>query len=317
MSLSDADIFKAKLYHAVPKEMQKEFIKDWNELNDPDELFRILMHIFRANDKDTSKEIGLRPYFKSASNRLSDWSGVMSSLKKIDAAGGNWSSDKEWAMVNSLWGILETFPNKYWNYPLYVFLHKYGECNDEASFSLASEHRRPLECLLEETVRYCFIKGIVHNSVNAIKDTIFHVCVKIAIEEDYLPEYKKNITPGLVALSAYLNPRQDKASFAELIWGKYDIEHILPKDWNHYDGWTDETHKKYLNHLGNLIPLEKAKNIKAKNEYLRKKKEYYKSSAVQDARDILSVPDSGWTTEKMLEVHREKMSRLANFFGCN
>ena len=24
------------------------------------------------------------------------------------------------------WEILETYPNLYWNYPLYVFLHKHG-----------------------------------------------------------------------------------------------------------------------------------------------------------------------------------------------
>jgi len=98
--------------------------------------------------------------------------------------------------------------------------------------------------------------------------------------------------------------------------GQYDIEHILPREWNHYDGWTAETHKEYLNCLGNLIPLERAKNIKAQNEYLRKKKEYYKSSVIQDALDILPITDSGWTVEKVREVRHEKIRRLTDFFGC-
>lgn len=338
MSLSDADIFKAKLYHAVPKAHQADFIADWNGLNDPDRLFRILMHVLRANKKDTSKEIGLRSYFKSATNPLADWSSIMSSLKKIDAASYyTWGCENDWSIVDSLWGILNTYPNQYWNYPIFVFLHKYGEYDAEDGFTLAEEYRRPLEELLEETVRYNFIKGVVHNAVNAVKDTIFRVCSKIANEEDYLSEYKANIAAGelevltaklennalgryqkgLIVLSAYLNPRQDKALFAELIWDRYDIEHILPREWNHYDGWTAETHKEYLNCLGNLIPLERAKNIKAQNEYLRKKKEYYKTSVVQDALDILSVPDTGWTAEKVQNVHLEKMSRLTKFFKRN
>jgi hypothetical protein len=337
MSLSDADIFKAKLYHFVPKEKQTAFIEVWNRFENPDRLFRILMHILRADKKDTGKEIGLRAYFKSPENPLADWERIMSSLKKIHSVDKRWDTSGNWGAVHSLWGILGTYPNQYWNYPMYVFLHKYGGYSDREGFSLPEGHHDALEKLLTAMVQYYFLKGVVHNAVNTVRDTTFKACAEIAGGGDYLAEFAANVSAsersalstklqgnqlgrysrGLVLLSAYLNPDQDKEKFGELLQERYDIEHILPREWNHYDGWNEQTHKEHLNYLGNLMPLERAKNIKAQNEYLRKKKEFYKTSVVQDALDMLNVPDAGWTPRKLQEIHLKKVSRLQDFFDCH
>ena len=335
-SLSDADIFKAKLYHVAPKDRQNELIDDWNILKNHDWLFRLFMHVSRAEKNDTGNEIGLRSYYITKNHEpLANWSETMNSIMKINAV-SDWLNDSEWSIVKSLWGIMRSYPNQIWNYPLFVFLHKHGCYSRTDGFNLAEEYREPLERLLEETVRYNLIKGVVYNSGTVIKDTIFRVCAKIAQEDDYLNEHRQGITQsdygelhaklfkknsnlkryqrGIILLSAYLNPHQDKRLFAELIWGKCDIEHILPKAWNNYDGWTNEEYKTYLNSIGNLIPLEKAKNIKAKNEYLQKKKEYYKTSCVQDALDILDIADSGWTPDQVKTTHLKKVKRLMDFF---
>jgi len=341
MSLTDADIFKAKLYHSVPESERGTFIENWKRLGTPENaerLFRVLMHIIRAENNITDKEIGLRTFFTAnKSKRLVDWRGIMASLKKINAADDAWSGTPDnFGAIDSLWAILKTYPNLYWNYPIYVFLHKYGELTPNDEFSLAAKYCNELEHLLIETVKYYFIKGVVHNAVNTVKDTSFKVCAAIAAGKDYKAEFDANITAsdkmkiatlledgnigarylrGFVILASFLNPRQDKAAFSEMLWKHCDIEHILPKEWNHYDGWTQETYEAHINLLGNLMPLERAKNIKAQNEYLRKKKALYKYSAVQDALEMLSVPDNGWTPQAVEDKHLEKVLRLNAFFG--
>jgi hypothetical protein len=336
MSLSDADIFKAKLYHNVPKAQQSAFISDWSGLSNHDWLFRIYMHIVRAAKGDTGKEIGLRYYF-TPREMLADWNSVLSSLKKIHAIDtGNYGDNNDYSTVDSLWAILSTYPNQYWNYPLYVFLHKHGAYDDTNGFTLPGEWLEELNTLLEETVRYFFIKGVVHNAVNVVKDTTFHVCDKIANGGDYLAEYRTAVMlsdrtemlvrlesnrygrymRGLVLLTAYLNKNQDRAAFVDFAWGRYDIEHILPKKWNNFDGWTEETWAARLNTIGNLMPLEREINISASNEFLKRKKAKYRDSKIQDAQDIASgVTDSGWTPAKVDDVHFEKLLRLSEFFG--
>jgi hypothetical protein len=340
MLLTDADIFKAKLYQSVPELERAAFIESWKQLGTPENaerLFRVLMHIIRAENGITDKEIALRTFFTAdKSKNLVDWRGIMASLKKINAADDTWSEDPEnYGAINSLWAILKTYPNLYWNYPLHVFLHKYGELTSDDEFSLAAEYCDELEQLLIEIVKYYFIKGAVHNAVNTVKDTTFKVCAAIAAGKDYKTEFDANIAAsdktkmsalledgnigerylrGFVTLASYLNPRQDKAAFSEMLWERYDIEHILPKKWNHYDGWTQETYEAHLNLLGNLMPLERAKNIKAQNEYLRKKKAFYKDSVVQDALEMVSVPDNGWTPQTVGDKHLEKVVRINAFF---
>ena len=340
MLLTDADIFKAKLYHSVPDSERMSFIDDWKQLGTPENaerLFRVLMHVIRAENGITEKEIGLRSFFTANNSKhLTDWRGVMTSLKKINAAGEFWGEAPEnIGAIDSLWAILLTYPNLYWNYPLYVYLHKFGELTSDGEFILAEQHCGELGILLLEAVKYYFLKGAVHNSVNSVKDTTFKVCVAIAVGKDYKEEFKTNITTsdktamsailedgnigwrylrGFVLLASYLNPRQDYEAFSEMLWDRYDIEHILPKEWNHYDGWTHDAYEAHLNTLGNLMPLERAKNIKAQNEYFRKKKVFYRDSVVQDARDLVSVPDNGWTPLVVQEKHLEKISRLNAFF---
>ncbi|MCI9332099.1 MAG: DUF262 domain-containing protein [Oscillibacter sp.] len=330
MSLSDADIFKAKLYHNIPKEAQAAFIEDWNALENHDWLFRLLMHILRAQQNDSSKEIGLRAFFTAKKGTLGDYAAIMRSLKIIYAIDSAWYGSHE---IFALWQIMETYPNYYWNFPLFVFLHKYGTFDETAWEFALPEARMPefLE-LLHATVQYFFIKGLVYNSVNAVRDTIYRVCADIEMERDYLANYSGNIEGGdkvafaaaietdrlrryqrgLVLLCAYLNPNQKKLDFAQFLDGKYDIEHILPRQWNHYDGWTDTLWEEQINLLGNLMPLGKALNIKAKNEFFARKKIEYQKSKVQDALDLLALPE--WTPETLGAKQEEKVQRLLDYF---
>ena len=328
MSLTDADIFKAKLHHSAGGD-KDNFVEQWNLLNNHEWLFRVLMHIYRAKEGDSTKEIGLRPYFTDGSkNRFADWKSVVDSLKLIHDVDNNWDASAD---INILWNILKTYPNYYWNFPLYVYLHKYGEYIDD-NFDLGDRYKADFLQLLEYTVKYFFIKGVVYNSVNYVKDTVFKVCVAIESEGDYLHEYAKAITNnditefnskinnklygrylrGLVLLSAFLNEKQDKEKFSEFIVSNYHIEHILPKKWNNYDKWNENSWIDDLNSIGNLVPLEYKLNINAKNEFFNRKKESYSKSKVQDALDIIQFAE--WTPETLQSMQNIKTKRIKDYF---
>lgn len=241
----------------------------------------------------------------------------------------------EWdapADITIFWSILETYPNQYWNYPLYVFLHKFGQLK-EGEFSLSEEKLENFSELIKKTTKYFFTKGVVHNSVNSVKDTVFKVCASIEQEEDYtrhftdnlsendLVEFKRKLDEGqygrylkgLVVLGSYLNPVQKAEDFKTLLENKFDIEHILPKKWNDYDAWDENNWKQNLNLLGNLIPLEKALNISASNEFFGRKKLKYQESKVQDALD-LSQSNTSWYPHDLQQNHAIKIHRLYTFF---
>lgn len=325
MSLTDADIFKAKLHRSSNAE-KDIFIKQWNSIENHLWLFRIYMHIIRAQANDSGKEIALRTYFTS-NGRLTNWKMVMNSLLMISDIECNWGANEE---IDILWNILYTYPNYYWNFPLFVFLHKYGHF-DKMEFVLPVKYVEEFTKLLHEITKYFFIKGVVHNSVNAVRDTIFKVCALIESGDDYNAELKKNLSDdydefarrisvnqygrylrGLVLISAYLNPDQDNVDFVKVIKSGYHIEHILPRKWNNYDGWTEESWDQQLNTLGNLIPLEWKLNISAKNEFFDRKKESYKESLIQDAKDLLTIKE--WYPRNCTANQEEKLKRLLAYF---
>ena len=202
------------------------------------------------------------------------------------------------------------------------------------SFELPEERNDEFLQLLEFTVKYFFVKGVVYNSVNYVKDAVFKTCVAIEAEKDYLEEYSKvskediisfnqriknkqygRYLRGLVLLAAYLNPKQNMDDFDDFLIETHHIEHILPKKWNNYDGWNEETWSNDLNSLGNLIPLEYRLNINAKNEFFNRKKDYYRDSTVQDALDLLSLND--WNPSILHQIQDEKEKRLESFFTFN
>ena len=336
--LTDADIFKADLY-GNSRGKEDQFIKNWNNLqklvedrnSHIDQYFRIYMHILRAKENDYTKEIKLRTYFNKKSKRLSNPSEVMRCLNKCQSAYIWDSSD----VTTIWWEILEAYPNIYWQYPLYVFLNKHGKYKGR-DFSISNQKEEKFISLLKETVRYCYIKGVVTNSVNTIRDTIFKVCADIEHGRNYKTTYLKNSADdrgtfeqklkssdygryqrGLVVLGSALHPSQDdpknQTAYANMLTGKCDIEHILPRAWNDYDGWTDESHEQDIDKLGNLIPLEKKLNIRASNEFFSRKKEKgYKDSKNSEFKKLCKLKK--WKPKNLQNRHKDVLKRFENFF---
>ena len=324
MALSDADIFKAKL-HSVAED-KEVFITKWNSIDDHLWYFRILMHITRAKRNDTSKEKGLRAYFDDKTKLQEKYDFVMERIQmSYDIE--SWEANTK---ICILWAILDVYPNYYWNFPLFVYLNKHG-FYENGEFTLSEDRMLEFESLIEETLKYFYIKGVVYNTVNAVRDTVFKVCALIESEGEYLKEYSnslKNDLPefkrrvedshygrylrGLVLLGAYLNEEQDDEKYSKFIYSNYHIEHILPKKWNNYDNWTDDSWSENINKLGNLVPLEWKLNISAQNEFFNRKKERYKKSDVQDVIELMDSPH--WYPGDLEKRHEIIVDRIFKYF---
>ncbi|MDU5596353.1 MAG: DUF262 domain-containing protein [Lachnospiraceae bacterium] len=327
LSLSDADIFKSKLYAGIESSKRSEFIDEWNELYDQEDLFRILMYICRAQENDISREKGLRSYFSSKTGRLQNPGDVMASLKKINAI-----IDTKTGIYNdSLWNILENYPNQYWRYPLYVFLHKYLIWKKDGELYLPEEYYEEYKKLVMLTTAYYFVKGVVYNSVNTVKDTTFKVCAKIENNDDYLSEYIDNMgnnlkifydklksadlgrcKRGIILLSGFLNESQSVEDFYDLILNSnIEIEHILPRKWSDNNDWDEQEAKEVMETLGNLAPFEKKLNISASNEFFKKKKNAYKESKFADIQDLVKLDK--WDYDEVKIREKNIISRITSF----
>lgn len=327
LSLSDADIFKSKLYAGIESSKRSEFIDEWNELYDQEDLFRILMYICRAQENDISREKGLRSYFSSKTGRLQNPGDVMASLKKLNAI----IDTKTGSYNDSLWNILENYPNQYWRYPLYVFLHKYLIWKKDGELYLPEEYYEEYKKLVMLTTAYYFVKGVVYNSVNTVKDTTFKVCAKIENNDDYLSEYIDNMgndlkifydklksadlgrcKRGIILLSGFLNESQSVEDFYDLILNSnIEIEHILPRKWSDNNDWDEQEAKEVMETLGNLAPFEKKLNISASNEFFKKKKNAYKESRFADIQDLVKLDK--WDYDEVKIREKNIISRIKSF----
>ena len=342
MSLNDADIFKAQIYGMSEKQQDREnFIKRWSTLDEHETLFRIHMHIIRARDREIGKEIGLRSYiqkyFKSLTNPKTDCNSIVCSLESYHAIrtkgaihSGEFANEEK-----IFWAILEQYPNIYWWYPLYVFLDKYGKEKD-GYFYLEQEKQKEYIDLMKDTIRYFFIKGVLHNAVNFVKDTTFKVCAAIAHGDKYIDKYRENIgengladfkkklskndygrryRKGLVWLCSSLNSNQNRADYAKTIENCHS-EHILPWQWANYDGWDDKSHEENIEKIGNSIPLEWKLNIQAGAEFFRRKQDRYKESKIQDALDLSQKAPPCWFPECVNDRQTCSLNRLHKFFDA-
>ncbi|MDQ7831499.1 MAG: HNH endonuclease family protein, partial [Desulfovibrionaceae bacterium] len=92
-----------------------------------------------------------------------------------------------------------------------------------------------------------------------------------------------------------------------------EVEHVLPKKWNNYDGWTEITHQKDVNKLGNLVILEKKLNISAKNEFFERKKKEYRKSCVLGAKKLCKIKT--WDEKVLARRDDRVIEELVSFFN--
>lgn len=312
LPLSDADIFKAKIYDFLDESSRDSFIRDWKALSrraiEADEsiqqLFYYYMFYLRAEEGDTNVTTpGIRRYYaenKFARLRrqslLEDLNSMMdiwevANSRMIDE-GKPWTAN---AHIRKLIDTLRLYPNEFWKYPVAVYYLKYKH-----SWNFEPKFLAFLKKLAAELITR-FLKS---PTVNAVKPGIMKL--NAAILESDAPSFEfgeidwtelrsqiklpnKRSFRMLLALQAYTE--QD-----ELLPQGWQIEHIFPRKWqpSHFPSYNDEVVNERIEHIGNKIPFERKLNIVASNGYFEKKQEAYAESSITVAKQLSRKTPASW-----------------------
>ena len=321
LALSDADIFKAKIYNHLPSDKKTDFIEAWQKLDEDatnvnesvQRLFYYYMFYLRAleNDRNTTTP-GARKYYSKnnfeklyADNVMSDLSTIVNLWLVVNnrtaLADEQWSSNVE---IQQVLDGLTSYPNEFWKYPVVIYYLKYHQSQD-----FEGEFLRFLKRLLSVlSARY-----IVTPTINAVKRGILNLNAEIInsptpkfdfneIDEKELKELKekiKNAHRNTVRMILKILAYQHQDTLKQKKW---EIEHILPQKWqtSYFPSTSDKEVKELVEHIGNKIPFEKKLNIIASNGYFQKKQESYAQSKVGILLE-LSEANNDWGLDEIRE----------------
>lgn len=317
--LSDADIFKAKIYNNLSEKNKEEFIEEWKELEEESskisesiqQLFYYYMFYLRALEEDRKTTTpGLRKYYSNNKFEKLLKVDIMENLKKILTL---WEviankvalEDEKWSQnieILKVLDILSSYPNEFWKYPvvIYYLMYKDIECFEERFLIF-------LRKLYVELLK----KYVESPTLNAVKSNILKLNVEIVNSSKPVFDFKslaeeeireKIKTPHSKAIRMILKTLAYEIQ-DELLPEKWEIEHILPVKWeNSYDlRENEEVAREKIEHLGNKTPFEKKLNIIATNNYFAKKKDYYVKSNIQMTKEIGNLKMDKWGLDQIVE----------------
>ncbi|WP_068455380.1 DUF262 domain-containing protein [Aedoeadaptatus pacaensis] len=319
LPLSDADIFKAKIYNRLDADDKKAFIERWKDLDEEaaeanesiQQLFYYNMFYYRALEKDTkSTTPGLRKYY--AANKFER-------LYKLELMDTLFAILDLWVVVNKgeelenePWSknikirqrldTLTSYPNEFWKYPVVIYYICY---RSEADFE--TKFAKFLNKLLMELMT----KYLTTPTINAVKPDIMKLnaaivasdvpafdfkAVDMANLETYIHSPNRNVVRMLLKTLAY--EHQD-----ELLPARWEIEHILPRKWqtNYFPDESDDTMKEKIEQIGNKLPFEKKLNIVAGNGYFDKKKKAYAASKIAITNAMGTCDAMDWDLDSIMK----------------
>lgn len=319
LPLSDADIFKAKIYNQLEADAKKDFIDRWKDLDEQateanesiQQLFYYSMFYYRALEQDTKTTTpGVRKYF--AANKferlykpeLMDTLFVILNLWKVVNKGEEieteaWSKN---AKIKQTLDTLSSYPNEFWKYPVVIYYVCYRNTEEfENRFALFLN-----KLLMELMTKYLMIP-----TINAVKPDILKL--NSAIITSNIPTFEfKNI--DMAQLEPYIqNPNRNVVRMllktlayeqqAELLPAKWEIEHIFPQKWQTYyfPDESDATIKEKIEHIGNKLPFEKKLNIVAGNGYFGKKKKEYTASKIAITKALGTSDVADWNMDSIMK----------------
>ena len=317
LPLSDADIFKAKIYNQLDLEEKKNFIERWKELDEQSteagesiqQLFYYNMFYLRALEKDTKTTTpGVRKYY--AANKferlykpdLMDNLFVILNLWKVinkgeELEGEDWSKNIK---IRQSLDTLTSYPNEFWKYPVVIYYICYRkEADFETKFGLFLN-----KLLLELMTKYLLIP-----TINAVKPDILKLNSAIVASAVPAFDFKEIDTSRLEA--CIQNPNRSVVRMLlktlayeeqeELLPAKWEIEHIFPQKWqtNYFTDIPANTIKEKIEHIGNKLPFEKKMNIVAGNGYFAKKKKSYVDSKIAITKAMGTSEVLEWDLESI------------------
>ena len=338
LPLADSDVFKAEMYKNIDSdEKRKQFTETWNDLTQLcnqagiliDDLFRYYMHIIRARNSNSTKEVGLRKFYSADKYSFLKKDELLVELVLLANfwvyinTGKEPNKDDEYTIskeARKYFHCLTWYPNEYWKYPVSVYFLKNYTSN---SFN------EELCILLKQLISFLFTKFIINPSINAIRDDIYNMYIiiqgdgelnlSLSFNDEELvrrivESSSSRISRAFILLNAYLNKNQ-----IDLIPKSFDIEHIFPQKWQNtnYNGWNIDDAKKYLERFGNKIALEKKLNIQAGNGYFGIKKQRYVTSKIATVLELSRLIQSDWVKTDIERREEVFISEIITFFKEN
>ena len=333
LPLSDADIFKAKIYNQLEVEAKKAFIERWKDLDEQatdanesiQQLFYYNMFYYRALDQDTNTTTpGVRKYY--AANKferlykkeLLDTLFIILNLWKVinkgeEIEGEAWSKNNK---IKQTLDILTSYPNEFWKYPVVIYCVCYrNEENFETRFA------RFLNKLLMELMT----KYLMMPTINAVKPDILKLNSAIVASNIPIFEFK---TVDVTQLEPYIhNPNRNAVRMLlktlayehqdELLPTKWEIEHIFPQKWqtNYFPKESDSTIKEKIEHIGNKLPFEKKLNIVAGNGYFSKKKKEYMVSKIAITNTMGTSEVMEWDLDSIMKRDLRISDEMSEIFA--
>ncbi len=319
LPLSDADIFKAKIYNQLEVEAKKDFIERWKDLDEQateanesiQQLFYYNMFYLRALEQDTKTTTpGVRKYYavnkfeRLYKDGLLDTLFVILNLWKVINKGEEieneaWSKNVK---VRQSLDTLSSYPNEFWKYPVVIYYVCYRDKADfETKFGL----------FLNKLLMELMTKYLLTPTINAVKQDILKLNSAIVSSDIPIFDFKdidtsqleariqnpnRNVVRMLLKLLAY--EKQD-----ELLPARWEIEHIFPQKWqtNYFPDVSDATIKERIEHIGNKLPFEKKLNIVAGNGYFAKKKKEYNASKIAITKAMGTSEIMEWDMDSIIK----------------
>ena len=318
LPLSEADIFKAKIYNQLDVDNKKLFIERWKNLDEQatynkesiQQLFYYYMFYLRALEKDIKTTTpGIRKYYANEKFKrlfevdlmdnlciiLNLWR-VINKGQEID--GEAWSKNNK---IKQSLDTLSSYPNEFWKYPvvIYYICHRNKE-DFEVKFT----------AFLNKLLLELFTKYLISPTVNAVKTDILKLNAEIvksdkpifsfkeidmAILENHIQNPHRNLVRMLLKILAY--QEQDT-----LLPDNWEIEHIFPQKWqdNYFTDVSEITIKEKIEYIGNKVPFEKKLNIIAGNGYFGKKKKEYLSSNISITKKLGTLEIYEWNLDSIM-----------------
>lgn len=311
--LSDADIFKAKLYlKGKDKKERQEFINLWVEFQSTCEqqglsmydAFRYYSHVVRGEKGITSAEKSLRDFFIEDANSplnhkgyrevMADLMHVLEELREIKAASQERNELAAWIQ------LIYAYSNAYPQYALLAYAYKYG---------IKENQEQAIE-FLQSVVRYCYYMG----STTVVKFEIFNIIRQLFIKLPVKSYYQKGVSDnyfnqlgrlkyGYALLAQYLE-------HPEAIPG-YTIDKLLTTK-DIYEAKDEAEQMEFYMHLddlGNFIVLD----VNKKNYPYQNKRGYYLTTEIPSLRKYLAAHER-LTPRDIVDRTTDLVTVLVNFF---
>lgn len=317
LPLSDADIFKAKIYNHLPDEDKKTFIDTWKRVEKEaveagesiQQLFYYYMFYLRAlSNDDSSTTPGLRKYY--AANKferlyvpdlLHNLNVVLNLWKVVntnhDIPEESWDNN---VLIRQALDVLTSYPNEFWKYPVVVYYlsHRNNENFDNEFLLFLNELCGELMSRFTMYPTINFVKAdILKLNANIVKDShpnmAFRDFEKKDLKEKIIMPHR-NIVRML--LKAYAYNHQNA-----LLPDKWQIEHILPQNWQktYFTDVDSDTVQQTIEHIGNKTPFERKLNIVASDGYFKKKQEEYLKSKIEVTKILVTSTENDWKLENI------------------